>query len=115
MISDGVKNTFAFSPVLVYDGEIKNTQTEKNIRQAICQIDRNNFVFVTNTNSTDNRGVGFDFNSLAQYMMKLNCKIGFNLDGGGSVNHYYKDNTSKLHSVVNSSRGLVDMLYFVEK
>ena len=115
IINDGIKDTFAFRPVLVYDGQTKSTETEKNIRQAICQIDRNNFIFVSNTNSTDERGKGFNFKDLANYLVKLNCKIGFNLDGGGSVNHYYKANNSKLYSIKSSVRGLVDMLYFVEK
>ena len=112
IISDGVKDTFAFYPVLVEDGKVKRTDTDKNIRQSLCQIDRNNFVIITNTSE---RNKGFNYKDLAKYMVSLNCKIGFNLDGGGSVNHYYKGNTSKLESITASSRGLVDMLYFVEK
>ena len=48
-------------------------------------------------------------------MVKMNCKIGFNLDGGGSVNFYYKGSDSRIYSIKNSNRGLVDLLYFVEK
>ena len=115
IIEDGIKNTFAFSPVLVVDKTVKATLTEKNTRLGLCQIDRNNFIIITNTNGTNNRSKGFSHKSLAEYMVKLNCKIGFNLDGGGSVNYYYKDNTSTLHSIKSSTRGLVDVLYFVEK
>ena len=72
-------------------------------------------MIITNTNSTDNRTVGFSHNELANYMVKLNCKYGYNLDGGGSTNFYYKGNNSDLKSIQNSTRGLVDMLYFIEK
>ena len=115
IISDGIKYTYGFSPVLVWNGEVKSTVQEKNIRQGLCQINRNNFVIVTNTNSTNNRSVGFDLKSLANYMVKLNCKYGINLDGGGSVNLYYKGSKNTIYSVKTSNRGLVDVLYFIEK
>ncbi len=115
IINDGVRYTFGFTPVLVTDYKVRASSTENNIRQAICQIDRNNFIFVTNTNGTNERGKGFSHNSMAKYLVKLGCRIGLNLDGGGSVNHYYKGNTDTLNSIKTSSRGLVDMLYFVEK
>ena len=115
IISDGIKYTYGFSPVLVWNNEIKSTRQDKNIRQAICQIDRNNFIIVTNTNSTNNREAGFSLKSLADYMKKQKCKYGFNLDGGGSVNLYYKGNNKNIYNVKTSTRGLVDVLYFVEK
>ena len=115
VINDGVKYTFGFSPLLVWNGKTQSTRTDKNIRQGLCQIDRNNFIIVTNTNSTDNRTVGFNMIDLGNYMIKLGCKYGYNLDGGGSVNFYYKGNDKNLKSIKNSTRGLVDVLYFVEK
>ena len=115
IIDDGVKYTYGFSPVLVWDSKVKASSKEKNIRQGICQINRNNFVIITNTNSTDNRSAGLSHNDLANNMVKLGCKYGYNLDGGGSVNFYYKSNTKELKSIKSSNRGLVDMLYFVEK
>ena len=115
VIEDGIKDTFGFKPILVWNGKQKSKDKDKNIRQAICQINRNNFVIITNTNDTNNRGVGFNFNDLATYMIKLGCRYGYNLDGGGSVNFYYKSNKKDLYSLKTSTRGLVDMLYFVEK
>lgn len=113
ILEDGIKNTFAFYPILVWDSKAKSTNKTNDIRQGICQIDRNNFIIVTDTTFVRNKG--FNFKDLADYMIKLNCKIGFNLDGGGSVNHYYKGNNKTIYSVKSSSRGLVDILYFVEK
>ena len=115
ILNDGIKDTFAFYPVLVYNGKAKSDKKEKDIRQSLCQIDRNNFVIITNTVGTNNRSKGFNYDELSKYMVKLNCKIGFNLDGGGSTNHYYKGNNKNIYSIKNSSRGLVDLLYFVEK
>ena len=113
IIQDGIKNTFAFYPILVLNNTTVDTRNNHDIRQGICQIDRNNFVIVTNTTLVRNNGFGFK--DLANYMVKLNCKIGFNLDGGGSVNHYYKANNQTVYTIKVSTRGLVDILYFVEK
>lgn len=113
IINEGIKYTFGFWPILVWDGKVQSTDKGNNIRQAICQINRNNFLIVTNT--TSDRGSGFSFKGLGEYMVKNNCWIGFNLDGGGSVNFYYKGNTNSLSSIKSSNRGLVDMLYFVEQ
>ena len=115
MKNDGVRNTVSFIPVLVQNYTRVTNDTSHNIRQALCQIDRNNFVIITNTNSTNNRGVGFNFKDLADYMVSLNCRTGFNLDGGGSTNFYYKKNSGGLSSIVNTSRKVADILYFVEQ
>ena len=115
IINDGVRYTFGFEPVLVWDGVVQTSRKDNNIRQGICQIDRNNFIIVTNTNNTNNRTKGFNLKALAEYMVKQKCKIGLNLDGGGSTNFYYKGNSGDLYSVTSSGRGLVDILYFVEK
>ena len=115
IISDGIKYTYGFSPVLVWNNQTKTSANVNNIRQGICQINKNNFIIVTNTNTTNERNKGFNLKALAEYMVKLNCKTGFNLDGGGSVNFYYKGNNENIYTIKSSSRGLVDLLYFVEK
>ena len=113
-LNDGIKYTFSFTPILVLNGKVNSTSTSNNIRQALCQIDRNNFVIVTNINPTTNRRAGFSFKDLAEYMVKLNCQTAFNLDGGGSVNLYYKKSSNDLIKVNASNRKIFDMLYFVE-
>lgn len=114
MKSDGIRNTASFSPVLIQNYKIMTSATDNNIRQALCQIDRNNYIIVTNTNGTNNRGVGFNHKAMAEYMIKLNCRNAYNLDGGGSTNFYYKKNNSTLSSIVTTSRTVADILYFVE-
>ena len=117
MLDDGVMYTFAFTPILIYNGVIRNDVTkDNNIRQSICQIDANNFLYITNISS--NRSIGFSTYSLANKMIELGCKTGFNLDGGGSTSIYYVkkgDNKSTKIRVLEGSygRSIPDILYFV--
>ena len=119
IINDGVLYTFGFKPVLLSNGNIMNMDDSRthNIRQAICQVNNNNFIIITNTNSTNNRKDGFSFTELAELFKSLNCKTALNLDGGGSTCEYYKNNTNDLKRIKTtySSRQLSDMIYFVEK
>ncbi len=115
MISDGVLYTFAFNPVLVYKGVKANgLEATPNIRQGIGQIDKNNFVIVTNT--TVNRGWGLTTQQLADVMESLGCYMAFNTDGGGSTNLIYKNrNTDTSSGIVLNNRDVADIYYFVEK
>lgn len=113
IISDGVKYTIGFTPVLVENGQVAVSNSSPNLRQAICQINKNNFIIVTNT--TSNRSQGLGFLGTAKLMKQLNCRIGLNLDGGGSINMFYKGNNSTISSIKTSSREVADILYFVEK
>lgn len=115
MINDGVKYTFAFYPVLIHNGDIsKNLSTANNIRQSLGQIDKNNFVIITN--STTDRSKGFNFVKLAKLMKKLGCIEAYNLDGGGSTNLIFKDkNTNSSKNLIYTSRQVSDIIYFVEK
>ena len=114
LISDGVKYTFAFAPVLIHNGQISSSLAhDNNIRQALGQIDLHNFVLITTT--TTNRSKGLSYSSLATIMKELNCVEAYNLDGGGSASLIYKpkgSTTSK--SVLYTSRAVSDIIYFVE-
>ena len=112
IINDGVLNTFSFSPVLVYNNQKKATDTTQNIRQGFCQIDKNNFVFITDIyNSSRN---GFSYSELANYMLSLGCKTGFNLDGGGSTSLIFKDKNDSSKTITGNTRAIADILYFHE-
>ena len=112
IINEGVKSTFSFGPVLVYDSTKKNNGTDQNIRQGMCQIDKNNFVFISDEYSTPR--TGFSYSELADYMLSLGCKIGFNLDGGGSVSLVYKPRQSNPTIITGSTREIADIIYFHE-
>ena len=111
--SDGVKNTWAFSPLLVWDGKSVTNDTSKNIRNAICQIDKNNFLIFTDI--YNNARNGFSFKELANTMISYGCKYGFNLDGGGSTSLVFKDKNSTNGKVITgNTRAIADILYFHE-
>ena len=114
VISDGVKYTYGFHPILTLNGQKKTTDNAPNIRQGLCQLDKNNFVFLTNISS--NRSIGLSFSKMADIFNAMGCVYGVNLDGGGSTSLYYKDRgTNNATEVRGSSRPVADMLYFVEE
>ncbi len=115
IINQKVNYTFSFNPVLLQNSEVKTSNTAKNIRQGLCQIDRNNFLIITNLNPTTNRAVGFSLEEMAEYMKSLDCQTGINLDGGGSVSLLYKTNSRNIREIKKSERKIADILYFVEK
>ena len=114
LISDGVKYTYGFHPILTLNGQKKTNDNSPNIRQGLCQLDKNNFVFLTNISS--NRSIGLSFSKMADIFNSMGCVYGVNLDGGGSTSLYYKDRgTNNATEVRGSSRPVADMLYFVEE
>lgn len=107
IIDDGVKYTFGFRPVLVWNSKrIVNDSSRKYRRQAIGQIDKNNFVIISTSD--------ISLNSIADKMISLGCYTGFNLDGGGSIALFYKDKSNNVTTLLNSGRSIADILYFVE-
>ena len=114
LINDGVKYTYGFHPILTLNGQKKTTDNSPNIRQGLCQLDRNNFVFLTNISS--NRSIGLSFSKMADIFNSMGCIYGVNLDGGGSTSLYYKERgTNTATEVRGSGRDVADMLYFVEE
>lgn len=112
IISDGVKNTFGFNPVLVTNSKAVANATARNIRQGFCQIDKNNFVFITDVYVEARNG--FSFEELANYMISLGCKTGFNLDGGGSTSLIFKSKNSSAKVITGNKRRIADVIYFHE-
>ena len=112
IINDGIKYTLAFNPVLVENHQVVTQKKSPNIRQGLCQIDKNNFVLITNNSS--NRSIGFTFYDLANYMVTLGCTTGFNLDGGGSTTLLFKDSSSNINVLYGNNRKVADILYFHE-
>ena len=132
-LDEGVKYTFGFFPVLVSSGnynsklETQECYNIKNMRHAIGQIDKNNFVNVGFFPDIKDRkdNYGFDCKGLADALLALGVKSGFNLDGGGSTAYFYKTNKSKLigpgrsyqkdNVFSNKGRRGGNILYFIEK
>lgn len=118
VIDSGIKNTFTFASPLVVDSKASNDTTSmpqintKRPRQAICQINKNNYALITSFN--DNYGQTRD--DLINIMLNLNCQTGTNLDGSGSTVLLYKEaDSNEIITVGGGSRGLPEIGYFTEE
>jgi len=112
-VISSIRNTFTFASPLVINGQASNITTSMPSgnsslnRQAICQVDSNNFVLITGSN--------LNRNNLIDIMLKLNCKTGTNFDGGGSIALLYKDkNSNNIQTIVGGGRALTEVGYFTE-
>jgi len=113
VISD-VRNTFTFASPLVIDGSASNITTSMPSpgsslnRQAMCQIDKNNFILITGSNLS--RG------DLINIMLQAHCKTGTNFDGGGSIALLYKSkNSNNIETIIGNGRSLTEVGYFSEQ
>ena len=132
----GAKYTFGMiSPgVLITNyNTINGSSDGLATRQAMCQIDKNNFILITShlngASAESSCGTksglscprivhGLTTADLAKIMTQYGCKTGFNLDGGGSISYYYKTNKTSSATrvkIASGQRSLSDLLYFVEK
>ena len=116
--------------------EFKNSYepwyTAPDFRSAFCQIDDNNFIFITGTSVI--RDSGLSIRELADIMKNLGCNTGYNFDGGDSRVNYYKAGSGKYtvyrsdnyrtftkgsisfmeYKGIHDDRKGADILYFVE-
>ena len=113
VINSKIRNTFTFASPLVVNGVKSDITTSmpsassKVNRQAICQVNSNNFVLITGSN--------LNRNDLINIMLDLNCQVGTNLDGGGSIALLYKEpNSSTITPIIGNGRSLTEVGYFTE-
>ena len=114
VINSGIRNTFTFASPLVQNGQASDITTSmpspgtsKN-RQAICQIDKNNFILITGTNLNRNK--------LINIMLSQKCITGTNFDGGGSIALLYKSsNSTNIETITGNRRSLSEVGYFTEE
>ena len=113
--NDGVRDTFTFGPMLVYNGQAYKQQVGKPRRTdvnnpkyltAVGQIDSNNYVIIAAKSKST-------LNNAGKLGIKLDCKMLFNLDGGGSSTMWFRNGTSgNGEHIKASSRQVGDALYF---
>ena len=114
VINTKIRNTFTFASPLITNGTASDITTsmpsvgsEKN-RQAICQINANNFILITGTNLNRKK--------LIQIMQSYKCLTGTNFDGGGSIALLFKSkNSSKIKTIIGNRRSLSEVGYFTEQ
>ncbi|MBQ9263252.1 MAG: phosphodiester glycosidase family protein [Clostridia bacterium] len=111
-----VVNSFSFGPVLVADGEVQDfSQVPKSMekqlatqRIAICQLGELEYGIVEIDGGNGN---GMNLTELATYITLVfpECKVAYNLDGGGSTNLMI--NGKRVHKTPNS-RSISGLIYF---
>ena len=112
-----VINSFTFGPVLAIDGE-PFTQTITDLYQsrykmqrvAIVQLDTLEYAIVECDGKSD-ASYGMSLNEFAEYIAQLfpECKVAYNLDGGGSTNVIF--NNERIHKNLDL-RKISDIIYF---
>ena len=113
IINDGVKNTMGLTRefVTVLDGKISTYYDDPRyaIRNSICQVNKNNFIFIVSDTSTHKMG------NIAQIQQSYGCKTGLSLDGGGSVNVFYKSRgATNVTAIRSTTRPRSEAIYFSE-
>ena len=113
VINGGAKNTFGFTKVVFVENgkanDVKWSGDSAAKRQAICQVNTNNFIVVTSNTKTVLR------QPFANFLASIGCKTAFNLDGGGSTTLMYKSNdTNTVKTITGGGRALNMILYFTE-
>lgn len=112
-----VINSFTFGPVLAIDGKpFTDTITDlyqsryKMQRVAIVQLDTLEYAIVECDGKSD-ASYGMSLATFAEYIAELfpNCKLAYNLDGGGSTNVIF--NNKRIHKNPDL-RKISDILYF---
>ncbi len=90
LLEDGAAQVLSFGPALVTEYQIAVTEDEEvgkamasNPRTAIGIVDDLHYLFVVSDGRTS-ESEGLTLYELAEFMQKLDCKIAYNLDGGGS-------------------------------
>ena len=112
-VISSIRNTFTFASPLVMNGQASNVTTSMPSpssalnRQAMCQVDSNNFVLITGSN--------LNRQNMIDIMLKFNCKTGTNFDGGGSIALLFKSKTSNsIQTIIGNGRALTEVGYFTE-
>ncbi len=89
-IASDAYQVYSFGPALIDDYEIQVDASDEvgkamasNPRTAICQVEKNHYLFVVSDGRTD-ESEGLSLLELAEFLQTLNVKVAYNLDGGGS-------------------------------
>ena len=112
-IIGSIRNTYTFASPLVMNGQASSITTSMPSpgsslnRQALCQIDSNNFLLITGSNLSRQ--------DLINIMLQNKCKTGTNFDGGGSIALLFKSkNSTSIETIIGNGRALTEVGYFTE-
>ena len=122
-IDRGIVQSFVFGPALVDGGEmvqlpekyaISTKDTQREPRVAIGQVDTNHYVFViADGRRSDWSEKGMTLQELQQVFVEQDCRIAYNLDGGGSATLVL--NGERINKSSGSrERDVSDIIYFTK-
>ena len=119
LLKNGALQVLSFGPTLINDGKISVTESSEvaqskisNPRTAIGMIDKLHYVFVV-SDGRNSESEGLSLYELANVMKELECKVAYNLDGGGSSTMYFNGNVinNPSNGKNNSEREISDIIY----
>ena len=113
-VADKVKNTWAFNPLIIGPGVDSSWWDQSTAqRNAICQVNSNNYIMYTSANGSAYYG------EMQSLFSSLGCKVAMNLDGGGSTSLFVKKpgetSVTKYKCGANPCRAVIEGIYFTEK
>ena len=117
VIDSGARNTMIWQPVLVSDSqatylsdEFQKQRDGKQKKHALCQVDDNNFIVVSSSNSGK-----MTYPEFQNYILGLGCKTAVEFDAGGSTSLLWKSrNSAAVQKVTGGSRSLTMVMFFTE-
>ena len=114
IIKKGYLNTWTFRPAIMENGKVLSSDVlgtflnSKAMRTIFCQVNHNNYVFLTSKSNQD-------INDIKKILTELNCQTAANLDGGGSRALIYKSKNGSIEIIAGDGRSVVDIVYVTEK
>lgn len=121
-VESGVVQSFTFGPLLVNNYEItelpekyyiSTKDTIREPRTAIGQVDQNHYVVIVADGRRDGwSDLGMTLQELQEVFVEQGCRIGYNLDGGGSATMVLEGNRVNKGST-SRERSVSDIIYFV--
>ena len=116
VIAKGAYQGWSFGPMLLDNGmpmtEFDSNVKTENPRSAIGYYEPGHYVFVTVDGRGQSGSPGLSMKDLSKLFYDLDCKVAYNLDGGGSAKMMFGD--TMVNHPASRSREISDILMIVE-
>jgi len=117
-----IRNTFSFSIPIIINGEEVNqhiyeayapSYNELHPRQIIGQVKDTNDIVILTVDGRSEKSRGMTLPEAAEILLERNCRIAYNLDGGGSVHTIFQGKLLN-NPADGEIRDTTDLLYIEE-
>lgn len=120
LVSQGVRSTFNFGPVLIKNGKSQAIDYEnfsltsyKDCRSAVGMVKKGEYVLLVADGRNWGGSQGLNQTEMIRILKSYGCKFAYNLDGGGSATMVYRGHVMNNPSD-GKERACGDFLYFSE-